>query len=173
MKSDDLYFKSKLAIAKSIGVHRHTIDSWIEKIWFPKPTKNGWLKEEVFEAVRKYNDESSVDPDAINIPGSREEKTALECARLKIVIEKEKELLEQAKEETRRMVEEGRKASRKLIPKSEVEEGLTEFMAQLRSVIQSWCKSAQADDPENQQAYDRAVKLYLDKMQEIGSELSP
>lgn len=167
----EMYYKSKLSIAKAFGVHRHTVDMWVKKDWFPAKEDEGWSKDKVTEAVEKRNAKTEYDPDAG--PGTKEEKTALECRRLKIVIEKEKELLEQAKEDTRRMVEEGRKASRKLIAKSEVEEGLTEFMAQLRSVIQSWCKSAQADDPENHQAYDRAVKLYLDKIQEIGAELTP
>jgi hypothetical protein len=172
MKSQpDLFFHSKLAIAKAVGVHRHTIDAWVDQIWFPKLTADGWLKEEVLQAVEAYNDGKNVPASADIEDGSKEEKTALECKRLKIVIEKEKELLEQAKEETRRMVEEGKRASRKLIRKSEVEEGMTEFLAQLRSVIQSWKKSAQADHPESYAMFEKAERLYLDKMQEAGAEL--
>jgi hypothetical protein len=172
MKSQpDLFFRSKLAIAKAVGVHRHTIDAWVEQIWFPKATPDGWLKEEVLRAVESYNERNEATPSGDVAEGSKEEKTALECARLKIVIEKELELLEQAKEDTRRMIEEGKRTSRKLITKKEVEEGLTEFLSQLRSVIQSWAKSAQADLPEHHAVFDRAVKLYLDNVQKIGGEI--
>jgi hypothetical protein len=165
----DFYYKSKLSIAKAFGVHRHTVDMWVTKEWFPAKEDEGWSKEKVAQAVEKRNAETEYDPGAG--PGTKEEKTALECKRLKIVIEKELELLEQSKEETRRMVEEGRRKSRSLISKKEVEEGLTDFLSQLRSVIQSWAKSAQADLPEHHAVFDRAVKLYLDKVQEIGGEI--
>lgn len=174
MKNENEYYKTIVSIANAFGVHRNSVRDWMEKEWWPEKHPHGWDKAEVQDAVDQYEaSRDGVGEESNYTPGTREEKTALECARLKIVIEKEKELLEQAKEETRRMVEEAKRVTRKLIPKSEVEEGLTEFMGQLRSVIQSWCKSAQADDPENHEAYDRAVKLYLDKIQEIGTELKP
>lgn len=170
MTKETDYFKSKLAIAKALGVHRHTIDLWEQKTWFPKRGQHGWLKTEMMDVVDQYVLKKEGVADDVS-PGSREEKTALECQRLKIVIEKERELLEQAKEDTRQMIEEGRRKSRKLIEKKEVEEGLTEFLSSLRNTIQSWAKTAQADNPEHHTVFDKAVKLYLDEVQRIGGDV--
>lgn len=171
MHDENLYFKSKLAIAKALGVHRHTIDLWVQKTWFPKQTKYGYLKEEVLQAVDKYQAVKDGAQDTY-AEGSKEEKTALECKHLKIKIEKEQELLQQAKEETRALVEDGKIKTRKLIEKSEVLLGLDSLMSALRSVIESWARSCEADDPENHKRYRKAVSLYLEKMNEEVSDLS-
>lgn len=160
MSDENNYFKSKLAIAKALGVHRHTIDLWEQKTWFPKRGKDGWLKSEVLDAVDEYElkKEGAIDTVA---EGSKEQKTALECKRLKIIIEKEKELLEQAKAETRRINMETDARAKQLIEKKEVLAGLTATTAKARSVIESWAKTCTAEDPANHDRYKRAVETYL------------
>ena len=150
-------------MAKALGRHRHTIDAWTQKPWFPKQTKKGFKKQEVHDAVEAY--EAEPEPGEYE-EGTKEEKTALECKRLKILIEKERELLDQAREQTRQMIEEGHKASGKLIEKSEVEAGMISFLAELRSVIESWAKTAKADYPQHHEVFTKAVKLYLERLNE-------
>lgn len=160
MHDENLYFKSKLAIAKALGVHRHTIDLWEQKTWFPRKTKEGWLKDEVLKSVDEYQASKDGANDTY-AEGSREEKIALECKHLKIKIQKEQELLEQAKEATRALIEEGKVASRKLIEKKEVQKGLDSLLSGLRSKIESWAKTCEADDPDNHSKYRKAVDIYL------------
>jgi hypothetical protein len=171
MNTQAEYFQSKLAIAKALGVHRHTIDLWVDKPWFPKEVKGkGYPKEETMKACDKYQLKKEGAGEYAS--GSKEEKTALECERLKIVIQKELEILEQAREETRRQIEDGKRQTRKLIEKKDVERGLEEFLAKLRNVMESWSKSAIADDPDNHIRYEKAVDLYLDKMNEEFSSIT-
>lgn len=168
-KSETEYYTSKRQMFIALGIAKTTMDVWIEKPWFPKKHAKGWLKSEVHDAVDEY--EASKEPGGPITPGTREEKTSLECKRLKIVIEKERENLAQAQEETRRQIEEGKRATRKLIDKAEVTRGLDSLFSELRSVIESWGKSCEADDPDNHEKYKRAVKLYLDKVNEELSEI--
>jgi DNA-binding transcriptional MerR regulator len=166
MNDENLYFKSKLAIAKALGVHRHTIDLWVQKTWFPKQTKDGYLKEDVLKAVDEYQTQKDGAQDTY-ADGSKEEKTALECKRLKIMIEKEKEALEQARESTRQMIEDGRIRTKRLVAAKDVENSMIDLLSTLRSTIETWSKSAQADHPDFHHVFDRAVNLYLEAIRSL------
>jgi hypothetical protein len=169
-KPDYEFYPSMLAIAKAFGVHRNTVSRWERTPGFPERSNQGYSREAVTEWVEEHEQgEGSTDG---AMAGSREEKTALECKLLKIRIEKERELLEQAREDTRRQIELGKIATGKLIEKREVLEGLTKTCAELRSVIESWAKTAEADDPANSAKYKKARDLYLEKLNERLSSLT-
>ena len=168
--SEKTHYTSKLSMAKALGVHRHPVDSWTEKDWFPKKDKLGWEKEKVQNAVDDY--EASKTPDGPVTPGTREEKTALECKLLKIRIEKEREALAQAQEDTRQMVEDGKRKTRALIEKKEVSEGLEEAMSTLRSVIESWEKNCIAEHPGGHKFYRQAKEKYILVMNETFSTIA-
>ena len=167
MKNETEYYKTIVSIAAAFGVHRNSVRQWMESDWWPQKKAQGWLKTEVQSAIEEYEaNRDGMNEDGGYVEGTKEEKTALECKRLKILIEKERELLDQAREQTRQMIEEGQKASGKLIEKSEVEAGMVSFFAELRSVIESWAKTAKADYPQHHEVFTKAVKLYLERLNE-------
>jgi transcriptional regulator with XRE-family HTH domain len=165
------FYPSMLAMAKAFGVHRNTVSRWERTPGFPERTGRGYPKEEVNDWVESH-EKPDEDSDTSAGAGTREEKTALECKLLKIRIEKERELLEQAREETRKQIETGKVATGKLIEKREVVDGLIKLAHELKSAIESWAKSAEADDPTNADSFERAKLLYLEKINERISSLS-
>lgn len=168
-KQQHEYYTSKRQMFIALGVAKTTMDVWIEKEWFPKKRKDGWLKKEVQDAVEKHN--ADKEPSGETLPGTKEEKTALECKLLKIRIDKERENLTQAQEETRQMVEEGKRKSRLLIEKREVMDGLQDALSLLRSVIESWEKSCIAENPDGHEHYKQAKEKYISVMNETFSAI--
>ena len=163
-KIDPEFYITQSAMAKPLGVHRNTIGVWVESDWFPAREKNGWRKEDVQKAVDAYNAEK--EPSEFS-EGTKEEKTALECKRLKIMIEKEKEALEQARESTRQMIEDGRIRTKRLVAAKDVENSMIDLLSTLRSTIETWSKSAQADHPDFHHVFDKAVNLYLEAIRSL------
>jgi phage terminase Nu1 subunit (DNA packaging protein) len=89
------YYETNVQIASVFGVNRRTVGEWIKKPDFPTKTKRGWSKEKVHAWVSSWN-ETKQDR------SPKDEKTQLECDRLRVLIDRAKEELAQAKMETKR-----------------------------------------------------------------------
>ena len=103
MKTDgrsSTHLKRIADIARVYGVRWNTASEWTRAPWFPKRTARGWPREAVNAAVEAYQKSRAQSGPA---SGDRAHKTALECKRLGVVIDREKETLEQARLETLRL----------------------------------------------------------------------
>lgn len=96
MDATPSHFAAKAAIARHYGVHRHTVDQWDEKGLLGKRGRHGYHRATVCENVDRFLSEKPA-------AGDRDEKTRLECERLRVVIARERELVEQARIETQRI----------------------------------------------------------------------
>ena len=86
-------FKYIRDIAERAGVDRHTASDWTKEPEFPAKVKGEWPLEPVLDWIEEYNERKA---EKAEKAGDRAEKTRLECERLRVVIQTERQKLKLA-----------------------------------------------------------------------------
>ena len=153
------HYGTQADMAKAYGVKRQAVTGWLKNEANPFPAKDrfGWKIEQVaawIEAMNERKDSRSA------LSGDREEKTRLECARLRVVIERERELLAQTKLETA-------KRSGLLHSVAECEREWDRVGAELRAAVDSWQQHATAKQPKARALIDGLVNGFLARLEAV------
>lgn len=112
------WFKTKQEISDSFGVDRGTVREWSKASTFPGETKWGWNRKKATAWIDAHNKERQAQlPD----DGDKARKLRLECERLEVSINREKEVL--AQEEIKTMQLRGQ-----LIPVEQLREDITDLV---------------------------------------------
>lgn len=131
------HYRSINEIAKKYGVTHNAAKKWTESPGFPSETRHGYPREAVIAWVDAKDQRQAERAAATR---DKQEKTRLECERLRVVVEHEKERLEQTRIETRRL-------RRKLVQRDEVEKDDQRRAALVRGAVESWRAHETAKNP--------------------------
>jgi len=145
------HFTAKTEMARTYGVNPKTIYEWMGKPTFPKKGQHGWHKEKVNEWVNQHRIEVE---EAAAGAGDKAEETQLKCERLRVVIERERENLEQAKIETKRQ-------QGKLHSVSECDADRHRAASTLRARVDSWQQHQIAKHPSQREFIDGLCVSFL------------
>jgi len=132
-------------MAETFGVSRAAVGKWLKHPRFPAKGKRGWQKEAVTAWVAAKNQREI---ERAEKAGDREEKTRLECERLRVVIDREKETLKQAQIETKRQ-------SHKLVERAEVDREASRVGSMIRGRIDAFRQHQTAKHPNLKADIDR------------------
>jgi len=139
------YYKSLAEIADAYGVSRQAVSKWRDSDTFPRKAIRGWPKDGVVAWVSAKNERVQKKAE---LTGDREEKTRLECERLRVVIDREKETLKQAQIETKRQ-------SHKLVERAEVDREASRVGSMIRGRIDAFRQHQTAKHPNLKADIDR------------------
>ena len=148
------YYKSYETMAKAFGVSKGAVQKWAESDSFPKKVPSGYPMDGVTAWVEAKNarvlerEEKS---------GDKDEKIRLECERLRVVINREKETLKQAELETKRQ-------SKKLVERIDIEREAARIGQTIRGRIDAMRQHETAKHPQLKDAVDA---FCTDLMEEI------
>ena len=146
------YYKTQAEIAKAFGVTRQAVSSWMKAETFPSKKASGFPVDGVTAWVEAKNEREIKRTEAT---GDKDEKIRLECERLRVVIKREQETLEQAKIETKRQ-------SKKLVERAVVEKELARIGLLIKGRINAMRQHQTAKHPQLKEAVD----LFCDDMME-------
>ena len=148
------HFPSKAEIARTFGVNPKTVGEWSNKPTFPLKGAHGWNR----LAVMAWIDEHRKQVDRTNrASGNRQVKIDLECARLRIVIRREKEKLTQEELETMRI-------KGKVHDAAECDKESDRCGAALRYAVDSWQAHNVAKMPDAKELIDDLCATFLAKL---------
>ena len=138
------YYKTQADMAKAFGVSRQAVSVWIKTPTFPAKSAHGYPADGVTAWVEAKNEREIKRTEAT---GDKDEKIRLECERLRVVIKREQETLEQAKIETKRQ-------SKKLVERATVEKELTRIGLLIKGRINAMRQHQTAKHPQLKDAVD-------------------
>ena len=153
------WFKSKAAIARAFNVNPKTVGEWTGKPWFPKRDERvkAWPVDKVAAAVEKHNEEQEARVDGY---GNKEEKTRLECERLRWDIRVIQERFKQADIETQRMQD-------KLHSVADCNTEWDRAGASLRATVDSWQQHETAKHPKDRARIDSLCASFLARLEGV------
>jgi hypothetical protein len=148
-------FSTQMQIARAYGLSCSRITQlYRTRPDFPPKQADGtWDRAAIAEfmssVIRKRNQETG--------GGNKDTKTGLECDRLKIVIKREKEMLEQQQMETARL-------KRELVARSEIMQDDIMRASKMRGCIEAWRQHEGAKTPALSAAVDHLVETLLEQL---------
>jgi hypothetical protein len=151
------YYKTQADMAKAFGVTRQAVAAWLKSPTFPNKLTHGFSADGVTAWVAAKNERELKRTEQT---GDKDEKVRLECERLRVVIKREQETLEQAKIETKRQ-------SKKLVERSEVEKELTRIGLLIKGRINAHRQHQTAKHPQLKDAVDLFCDDLLGEIVEV------
>ena len=145
------HYPTQAVICKAYGVAKATVSGWAKLDTFPRKTRHGYDIGEVSDWVQKNNEAKAA---RLEASGDREEKTRLECERLRVVIERERELLTQACIETKRL-------ESKLHDVADCNAEWIQAGVLLRGTVESWRNHETAKHPDQKKPIDGLASRML------------
>jgi hypothetical protein len=136
--------ESKIELAERMKINRGTLYAWIRKGIIPPD--GPWDLEECLERLEAYRDEQAEqNPDDL-----RREKLRLECEKLRVVIAREREALDQQKIDT-----EERRG--RLVDRQQEAKRYIEAMRHVRMTVENYATHETAKNPERAEIIDGIV----------------
>ena len=129
--------KTKTTLAAALDVSRSTVYTWLEREILPEGPP--WDLQECKSAIEAYEAELEADSPSTEL---KERKLELECKRLVVSIQREKELLRQSKVETAK--QEGR-----LVDIQEATRDFVKSYQGMRHACDSWVQHTIAKHPQH------------------------
>ena len=145
------HYPTQAVIAKAYGVTSATVCAWAKSDDFPKKLRHGYPIAEVAQWVQARMEKREA---TLGAAGDREEKTRLECERLRVVIEREREILAQACIETKRL-------NHELHAVADCESEWVRAGALLRGTVESWRNHETAKAPRQKKYIDGLASRIL------------
>ena len=93
-----IHYETQSNIAEAFSVSRQSVSKWINSDGFPAKQKRGWNRDAVTAWVAAKNEREMKRAEA---GGDGQEKTRLQCEKLRVSIKHEEEKLKQAKIDTK------------------------------------------------------------------------
>ncbi len=149
------HFTEYTEIANVYGVSRQAATKWTKADDFPNRTQHGWPRNAVATWVDAKNERARERDEAA---GGVQEKVRLECVRLRVAIDREREKLEQEKIETQRV-------SGLLHSVAECEKNWDRAGATLRATVDSWGAHQTAKHPEHRELIDDLCATFLKRLE--------
>jgi DNA-binding transcriptional MerR regulator len=141
----EVKIETKSELAERMKINRGTLYSWIRKGIIPPD--GPWSLEECLERLEAYKDEQAEqNPDDL-----RHEKLRLECEKLRVVIAREREALDQQKIDT-----EERRG--RLVDAVQMQADYEREMRNIRMTVENWCTHETAKNPAHAEIIDGIVK---------------
>ena len=145
------HYPSHEVISKAYGVTKGTVTQWAKDKSFPRKTHHGYPIEDVSAWVGKHNEAKDA---KLAAAGDRDEKTRLECERLRVVIEREREILAQSCIETKRL-------NHELHDVAACDAEWIRAGALLRGTVESWRNHETAKAPKHKAYIDGLASRML------------
>lgn len=145
------HYKTQQEIADTFGVSRQSVAKWMKSDGFPDKQKHGWNRDGVTAWVSAKNEREQ---ERAERTGDKQEKTRLECERLRVSIKREEERLEQEKIETSRQ-------KGLLHSVADCEKLWHRAGATLRARVDSWKDHQTAKHPQHRELIDELCASFL------------
>lgn len=153
---NQVHYKTQMDVAKAFGVSRQAVAKWEESPAFPAKTQHGYPKEGVASWVEAKNQRQIAKSESTD---NKEEKLLLECERLRVVIEREREITEQAKLETARQ-------RGKMVLVADQDRKFQAIADNVRSKLESLRSHSTAKRPELVEHINAACDMVMNAMRE-------
>ena len=144
-------YRTQIEMAETFGVTKQAVGKWVQSETFPKKNQHGWNRDAVMAWVAAMNERKI---ERAESAGGKEEKLRLECEKLQVLIDKEKENLTQAKLETA-------KQQGKLHSVADCEKLWHRAGATLRARVDSWKDHQTAKHPQHRELIDELCASFL------------